>query len=304
MKTIISLFVSMLICVCIYSQETKDSIINRGEITLNNDKVIQFADLHFQKHQVIFYNLRKKIRQNLFHQSYKSIKEYAKDKEYNIYVEEFVKPIQTADSLLGTFVKENYPEGIYNDIQSFIDKKPSVKIEIWPIKLHSLSNEKVEDVRLENQLFFFRRGEEDQVKLRNVFAVSYKGQLFFQLSAILSKKYKDKNDTNQSSDNPNSFARVQFAGNNYYYVEAILANPWAKGFAYGAMGGAIGGAITARADYLKSIVYDVKNNQFNIMKNCVDFNNFIKDISPNDVQDCSYKMPDRNTVKATFFKLK
>ncbi len=294
----------MLICVNVYSQETKDSIIARGEILLQNDKIIQFTDLHFEKFQVSFYNLKTKSKQNIFFQSYKSIKELPKDDKYQIYLDEFVTPIKVADSLLGTFVKENYPDGIYADIESFINKKPTEKLGIWPVKLHSLSNEKVVDVRLENQLFFYKKVGGDEEKVRNVFAISYQGQLFFQLSAILSKKYKDKNDTNQSSDNPNSFARVHFAGANYYYLEAILANPWAKGFAYGALGGAAGGVLAARADYLKSIVFDVKNNQFNIIKNCVDYNNFIKDISPDDVQDCSYKMPDRNSVKATFFKLR
>ncbi len=68
--------------------------------------------------------------------------------------------------------------------------------------------------------------------------------------------------------------KVIIEDENYFYTEVMLANIWAKGFAYNT--GAAGGAIVSTLNEGKSVVWDIKNQEFNIFKNCEDYNDFIK----------------------------
>jgi hypothetical protein len=111
-------------------------------------------------------------------------------------------------------------------------------------------------------------------KLKNVFAVVHNGYLYFNIAAILVNR--NKNDRAQTSDFPNSYTKV-ILGRKLPLYRGDLANVWAKGLAYSA--GAAGGAVASTLNTGKGIVWDFKNQEFNIFKNCTDYNDFIKDKS-------------------------
>lgn len=190
------------------------------------------------------------------------------------------------------------PDGIYYTKNDFLNKTPNSTEKIVPKGL--IGFEKTILNSIEDACFFYYQSKNNKVK--KVFAIAYEGHLYFQIQAILNNR--NKTDRAQSNDFPNSFVRVLTAGNNYYYVEADLANAWAKGFAYGGVGGTAGAIMADGMNNLKGIVWDIKNQEFNIFKNCKDYNNFVKDIHPEGVQNCENHQPDINKVRETIEKIK
>lgn len=199
---------------------------------------------------------------------------------------------------IDSLFKPNYPEGIYRTKEDFIKKIPFQKVEIIPKGLIGFTKPILNTIT-HNCFFYYSFSDE---KIEDVFAVSYKGHLYFQISAILSNR--NKTDRAQTNNFPNGFVRVILGGENYFYTEAELANAWAQGFAYGGIGGAIGGALASKMIYGKGLVWDFKNNEFNIFKNCEDYNNFIKDKYKEGIQTCKENQPDVLKIRIDLDKIK
>ncbi len=183
------------------------------------------------------------------------------------------------------------------NIEVFVNKTPSDNKNLYKKGLYGLEKPMLED---EEQICFFF--DDKNSKLKNVFAVVHNGILYFNVKSILSNR--NKNDGAQDSDNPNSFTRVLLGGDNYQYAEINIGNVWEKGFAYGAVGGATGSSLANLANSYKGIVWDYANNEFNIFKNCKDYNDFIKDKSPNDIQTCVNKQTDNVKIRIAMLKIK
>ena len=190
------------------------------------------------------------------------------------------------------------PDGIYYTKEDFLNKKPNSLEAIIPKEL--IWFEKSEINGIPDACFFYSKQEDKKIK--KVFAISYQGHLYFQIQAILSNRHKT--DRAQTNDFPNGFTRVLSAGQNYYYVEADLVNGWAQGFAYGGIGGAAGAVIADQMHNMKGIVWDVKNKEFNIFKNCKDYNEFIKAIYPDGIQECEKHQPDITKIREVIEKIK
>lgn len=194
-----------------------------------------------------------------------------------------------SNTLKENTAKTDYPEGIYVTKEDFIKKIPSKNQELSKKGLIGFTKEMVDDNVSE---CFFYDAQSDK-KLKNVFAVVYHSSLYFNVAAILTDR--NKTDRAQTSDFPNSFIKVLFGGDNYIYTELALANVWAKGLAYNA--GAAGSAIAGTLNTGKGIVWDYKNQEFNIFKNCEDYNDFIKDKYSAGVQKCPKQQPDNSEVR-------
>lgn len=194
--------------------------------------------------------------------------------------------------------KPNYPEGIYRTKEYFIKKIPFQRTTVVPKGLIGLTKPTLNTI-VHNCFFYYSFSDE---KIQDVFAISYKGHLYFQISAIL--KNRNKTDRAQSNNFPNSFVRVILGGNNYLYTEAELSNVWAQGIAYGGIGGAVGGALANKWVYGKGLVWDFKNNEFNIFKNCEDYNEFIKDKNNDGIQTCKENQADVFRIRKDIEKIK
>jgi len=194
-----------------------------------------------------------------------------------------------------TLFKPNYPEGIYISKEDFINKKPNYVKDIIPKNIYGKKKAILDTIV---HACYFYDAKTDK-KIKKVFAISYKGYLYFQLYSIL--KNRNKLDRAQATNFPNSFVRVIDGGKNYYYTEANLTNQWAKGLAYnlGALGGAIGNTMI----YGKGVVWDFKNKEFNIFRNCKDYNEFIQRVYPEGKQICK-KQPDMLKVREAVLHFK
>ena len=138
----------------------------------------------------------------------------------------------------------------------------------------------------------------DKTKLTGVFAVVLNGNLYIQQKNF--RKYAVKGDKSDEGDNPNSYHRVLKAGK-FLYLEAELANSWSKGLAYGS-GGAVGGIIGSSMNRLKGIVFDINEKEFNILKDCKDFNEFLTSFQVDNVK-CENKKIDIITVRENINKI-
>ena len=195
-----------------------------------------------------------------------------------------------------TLFRPEYPEGLYLTKEDFLNKKYEAR-QVWPINVKGIKNT-VQPAGIQNCYFYDNKRE----KITDVFAVSYKGHLYFQLREIF--KNCNKNDRNETTTFTYSFTRVIMGGENYFYTEAESANAWAQGVAIGAIGGAIGGAVAQNQIRGKGIVWDFKNKEFNIFKNCKDYNEFIATVYPQGALNCENKHPDLYAIRSAIEKIK
>lgn len=191
-----------------------------------------------------------------------------------------------------------FPNGVYLTKEDFLNKKPNNQEELIAKDIEGLEKERIYGIP--DQCFFYFLQSDKKVK--NAFAVSYRGRLYFQINAILSNR--NKTDRSQDNDHPNAFVKVQYYGENYYYMEAELANIWAQVGAVAAAGVVVGGAIAGSMGNGKGVVWDIKNKEFNIFKNCEDFNDFIKDKYPAGIQVCENHQPNMAAVRSAIEKIK
>jgi hypothetical protein len=195
-----------------------------------------------------------------------------------------------------TLFASNYPEGIYLTKEDFLRKTPNPNVKVYPVSLYG--REELPKIMKVHNCYFFDRS--NSKKIKNAFAISFEGGLYFQIKAIL--KNRNKEDRAQRSNQANSFVRTIMGGDNYLYTEVELENKWAAGAV--ANLGAAGGATYSDIINGKGIVWDFKNTEFNIFKSCKDYNEFIKDKLGNAVQNCEEHQPDMLEVRKAISEIK
>ncbi|TDS13900.1 hypothetical protein [Sphingobacterium paludis] len=194
-------------------------------------------------------------------------------------------------------METNFPEGIYLTKEDFLKKVPNNNDELV-MKTIAMKPKIINDSIPDHCLFYYKDSDK---KVKKIFAISHKGDLYFQaLSVLTNCNKKDKTETTHAL---RSFCRVLIGGSNYLYAELDLANSWKQGLGYG-LGGAAGGVIAANAIKGKGLVWDFKKEQFNIFRHCKDYNEFMTDVYPDGVQQCQDKQPDMDQVRATMELIK
>lgn len=293
-----------------YAQQ--QNFVRYGVITLSDAQMLGFSNMTLANDEASFINIANNTRVSY---SLTDISLIEDDNQRIIYKGEAPKPksasvtdnqkiIYKAESSEPTYVPEapkdtlypDYPEGIYKTKEDFINKKPSSTQRLRAKGLIGIDKPLL--TTIEDECFFY---DTQDKRLKKVFAVCYKGHLYFRIGAILANR--NKTDRAQDSHFTNGFVRVRTGGENYLYTEADLANAWAQGLAYG-VGGAAGGATANSIVKGKGIVWDFKNQEFNIFKNCKDYNKFIEPIYPEGVQQCDGQQPDMYLVREAMQKVK
>lgn len=270
--------------------------VKEGVIVLYFDDMSGFTDLQFVGDNVIYTNI---IDNKRLVKPLTDVQRIDNESQKTVYRGP-VKPRPAAPTPTpvvynDTLFRPGYPEGVYFTKENFLAKRVT-PMEVNPRGLVGI--EKPVLTTIEHACFFYYYSE----KLTDAFAVSYKGNLYFSLKAILGNR--NKTDRAQTSIFENAFVRVILGGEHYLYTEADLANAWAQGFAYGAVGGVAGSALAKSWTYGKGIVWDVKNAEFNIFKNCNDYNVFMKAAYPDGVQVCKDNQPDLYKVRLAVDKIK
>lgn len=316
MKSTLFLIILLLSCTICLSQS---ELAKKGTITLANNQKIAFNNLRLVDGKFVFFDIKSGNESIL---SLNEIKYVEDDKQSRVFTNKSVETIadtekaeqdrnlailrkQKANEDAKRKIEEEernslklYPNGIYKTKEDFVNRKISSTYEVVPKGLIGFEKPVLNEI-VDNCFFYYVSSDE---KVKNVFAISYKGHLYFQIYSILENR--NKTDRAQTNDFPNSFVRVISGGQNYYYLEADLANAWAQGIAYGGVGGASGAALANSMLRGKGIVWDIKNKEFNIFKNCQDYNDFIKDKYPEGVQECKKQQPNIVEVRKAIEKIK
>ena len=320
MKFRLPLFILLLNCTFVIAQS---ELAKKGTITLANSQKITFNNIRLEHGKFVFIDVKSGSENSLPISEIKYIEDdhdskiftnktvVDRTREADLKLEAEQKKLAQEEANTREIASRKaleeekkalafglYPNGIYTSKENFINKKPTNSEELIPKEVNSLDKETYSGIP--DECFFYYLSSDKKVK--NAFAVSYRGHLYFQIGAILD--HRNKTDRSQSNDHPNSFVRVKINGDNYYYTEADLANFWAEGFSYGVVGGAVGVALAASSITLKGIVWDIKNEEFNIFKSCTDFNDFIKDKYPEGVQPCKNHQADVVLIRKAIDKIK
>lgn len=291
----------------------QQNFIRYGVITLTDSKMLGFSNMTIANDEASFINIANNTRvsysltdislieddnQKVIYkgESPKPKSVPVIDNQKIIYKSESSEPTHIVEAPKDTLYNLDYPEGIYKTKEEFILKKPSSAQRLRAKGLVGLDKPLL--TKIEDECFFYDAHDK---KLKKVFAVCYNGHLYFRIGAILANK--NKTDRAQDSQFTNGFVRVRIGGENYLYTEADLANAWAQGLAYG-VGGAAGGVAANSMVKGKGIVWDFKNQEFNIFKNCKDYNKFIEPIYPEGVQECNGQQPDMYLVREAMEKVK
>lgn len=309
MKHKLLFLILLLNCTLCLSQS---ELAKKGFLTLEDNQVIAFNNLRLVDGKFVFFDSATSLEREF---PTKEVKYIEDDKMSRIFTNKTletsydIKKIEEAKQLaIQKKEKEEMdkkllimreeanslkilPNGIYKTREDFLNGRISSTDEVFAKGLYGFEKPVLNTI--ENNCFFYYKATDEKVK--RVFAISYKGHLYFQIYSILENR--NKTDRAQTNDFPNSFVRVVIAGKNYYYIEAPLANAWAQGLAYGGVGGASGAALANTMVNAKGVVWDVKNQEFNIFKNCQDYNDFVKDKYPAGVQECKNQQPNLVEVR-------
>lgn len=188
-------------------------------------------------------------------------------------------------------IVKRYAEGIYDDKEDFIEGFPSRTVSI---DLHVSDSGATELIGRG----YFEYSETGK-KLKNVFAISYEGNLYFQTGHITLPRNRNKKDKDQTSwtiGALHEFNRVIFMTAKFAYTEVILKSGWETGLAVN-----VGGRVYG---YKKPVVWDYQNNEFNILRNCKDHNDFMAQNYPNGIQICAGKSYDLTATRASIMSIK
>ena len=169
-----------------------------------------------------------------------------------------------------TIRKGDFPEGVYMTLEDVLNKKPSSTDEIY-----FETSEKYDDVNLPEKAFFYFKKNGKKIKFP--LAVSHKGEMYFQTY----RKYTNKKDKGYDPDAYSRFCKVTIYGR-FIYFEESMRGMFSK-FALGA----ISPVTYSINGNIKGIVLDLENREFNILRDCEDLNNFLKEknIIGEDVQN-------------------
>ncbi|RKD85038.1 hypothetical protein BC643_4557 [Mangrovibacterium diazotrophicum] len=203
--------------------------------------------------------------------------------------------------------QSNFPEGLYQTKEDFLKKTPSLFLQLTIDKIKLVNDSD----SLARRCFF--KEKDTNKKIKKVFAISHNGQLYFSNWAILdNKSQKDKSVSPVES--MNSFVRVLIGGDNFLYAEGAFVNPWQTGFSAGVaegVGGIIGSELGNAIDKSypittfggTGVVWDIKNEEFNIFRNCSDFNDFVENF-PVEKIDCGKQIFELKQIREILNKIK
>ncbi|UQB68643.1 hypothetical protein [Epilithonimonas zeae] len=155
--------------------------------------------------------------------------------------------------------KGDFPEGVYMTLEDVLNKKPTSTDEVY----FKPADQKDSSDSPEKVFFYFK--EKDK-RVRIPLAVSYKGELYFQTY----RKYTNKKDKGYDPDQYSRFCKVTNYGR-FIYFEENMRGMWSK-----ALLGNLSPMTYLMNGNIKGIVLDLDIREFNMLRDCVDLNDFLK----------------------------
>lgn len=210
--------------------------------------------------------------------------------------------------------KSSFPEGLYRTKEDFIKKAPSEFLQLTIDKILSVNDSD----SFAHRCFF--KEKDTNKRIKKVFAISHNGQLYFSNWAILDNKAKSDKSVSPI-ESMNSFVRVLIGGDNFLYAEGAFINPWraglsggvsnAMGVEFGIVGAVVGNEVGKAIDKSypittfggTGVVWDIKKEEFNIFRNCSDFNEFFENDSVKKI-DCGKQIFELKQIREIIDKIK
>lgn len=160
--------------------------------------------------------------------------------------------------------KTIYPEGLYLTKEDFLNKKVT-KLNISPFNKGRMGKEELKG----NEKSFYFQYSETQEQVRKYFAISYKGNLYIRSGSI--EKYRNKKDKSHTALKPNKYTKVLYIGSDYLYLEFPFANKWGASLLMNISPVLYGVTLNTTP-----IIWDYKNDEFNLFRSNKDFNSFLE----------------------------
>ena len=155
--------------------------------------------------------------------------------------------------------KGDFPEGVYQTLEDVLNKKPTSTDEVY----FKPSDSRDSSSSPEKVFFYFKQKDK---RVRIPLAVSHNGEMYFQTY----RKYTNKKDKGYDPDQYSRFCKVTNYGR-FIYFEENMKGLWSK-----ALMGNISPITYSIKGNIKGIVLDLDNREFNILRDCKDLNDFLK----------------------------
>lgn len=299
----------------LYSQEKKT--IEKGVIILKDNSQIDFINLRYEDGVVIFTKLSTGKETACFLTNIKKVsavmdsklsdKKLQKDEKQASYSIDNA-PALGSESMHEERFRPDIPEGIYLTKNDFSNRIPNSTDEVYPVIGEDILI--ANDLQIEDQCYF--RYKKNGRMIVEVFAISYKGFLFFQLySSIRRQVFESKQVFDRLISNikyeDGLFSRALIGGEHYIYFETEFLTDWQMGSVY-SMARNNSASIPALKQTMNShfegLIYDVSKGMFQLFGNCKDFNKFILNKYPNGQLECKNKKPDLRKMREAIEQIK
>lgn len=155
--------------------------------------------------------------------------------------------------------KGDFPDGVYQTLEDVLNKKPTSTEE-----LYFKPSDKKDSIGSPEKVFFYFKEKDKRVRIP--LAVSHNGELYFQTY----RKYTNKKDKGYDPDQYSRFCKVTNYGR-FIYFEENMKGLWSK-----ALMGNLSPITYSIEGNIKGIVLDLDNKEFNMLRDCEDLNDFLK----------------------------
>ena len=156
--------------------------------------------------------------------------------------------------------KGDFPEGVYMTLEDVLNKVPTSTDEVY-----IYTSEESDSNSLPEKAFFYFKKTDKKIKIP--LGVSYKGEMYFQTY----RKYTNKKDKGFDPDAYSRFCKVTNYGRFIYFEESMRGT-----FSKFLLGG-LNPVTYAINGKIKGIVLDLENKEFNMLRDCADLNEFLKE---------------------------
>ncbi len=187
-----------------------------------------------------------------------------------------------------TYSEGSFPDGQYKSMDDFLNRKPTSNISCMVYFPEGAEDNPIPPNQLENHVVF--RQESDLKKMREYFAIVQNGNVYINQWWIFNLE-EDKKDK-RSPRNSGNFIRVLKFGK-FMYLEGHFNSLKTRGYIVGhdedeekEKNDAEG---TSHATRTFCIVFDIPKKDFDVFRNCEDFNHFLQTHNYNNYIRCDQK---------------
>lgn len=171
-------------------------------------------------------------------------------------------------------LNHGYPDGVYLTKKDFINKR-AIKGSLYIEGRDSLAESRM-------PFFCYFGNSTTQKRLKNVFAISHEGHLYFSNWAVLDPPNRNPDDRGWAASKRRGFTRVQILSKGFLYFEIHLYRKMRAGMAANFH-------FVDTNDRFRGIVWNENIGMFDIFSGCEDLSKFMETYYPDAKNFCDSK---------------